>query len=232
MLALHSVDLHYGAAQALWKIDLVAEPGQVTCVLGRNGVGKTSLLKAIVGHHPVSKGRIVWQEKEVQRLRPYDRARRGIAYVPQGREIFPLLTVQENLQTGFAALPRGEKQAISDEIYELFPILKQMRARRGGDLSGGQQQQLAIGRALVTQPKLLVLDEPTEGIQPSIIKDIGRAIDYLRQKGGIAILLVEQYFDFARDLADRFAVMDRGQIVMSGLREEMVEEDVRRRLTV
>ncbi|ESR24860.1 urea ABC transporter ATP-binding subunit UrtE [Lutibaculum baratangense] len=232
MLALHSVDLHYGAAQALRSIELAATPGEVTCVLGRNGVGKTSLLKAIVGHHPVSRGRVVWRDEEVQRLRPYERARRGIAYVPQGREIFPLLSVHENLQTGFAALPRGEKHAISDEIYELFPILKSMRSRRGGDLSGGQQQQLAIGRALVTQPKLLVLDEPTEGIQPSIIKDIGRAIDYLRRKGDIAILLVEQYFDFARDLADGFAVMDRGEIVMSGRREEMVEEDVRRRLTV
>jgi len=232
MLDVDHVNLHYGAAQALRDVSLSAESGQVTCLLGRNGVGKTSLLKAIVGQHPVSAGAIVWEGGDVSGLKPYDRARRGIAYVPQGREIFPLLTVRENLETGFAALGRGVKHVVSDEVFELFPVLKSMQKRRGGDLSGGQQQQLAIARALVSQPRLLVLDEPTEGIQPSIIKDIGRAISYLRDKGDMAILLVEQYFDFARDLADRFAVMDRGEIVLSGTREEMVEEDVRRRLTV
>jgi len=232
MLSVDHVDLHYGAAQALWDVSLTAEPGQVTCLLGRNGVGKTSLLKAVVGQHPVSAGEIVWEGGDVSGLKPYDRARRGIAYVPQGREVFPLLTVRENLETGFAALGRGAKNMVPEEVFELFPVLESMQRRRGGDLSGGQQQQLAIGRALVTRPRLLVLDEPTEGIQPSIIKDIGRAISYLRDKGDMAILLVEQYFDFAKELADRFAVMDRGEIVLSGSREEMVEEDVRRRLTV
>ena len=232
MLNVENVDLHYGAAQALWHVSLTAEPGRVTCLMGRNGVGKTSLLKAIVGQHGISDGRIVWEGQDVSGLRPYDRARRGIAYVPQGREIFPLLSVHENLETGFAAIPRGIRRTIPDEVFELFPVLASMQRRRGGDLSGGQQQQLAIGRALVTRPRLLVLDEPTEGIQPSIIKDIGRAITYLRDKGDMAILLVEQYFDFARDLADTFAVMDRGEIVLAGTREEMVEEDVRRRLTV
>ena len=231
MLDVRDVDLHYGAAQALRKVSLKAEIGRITCLMGRNGVGKTSLLRAIVGHHPVSRGEIGWNGQPVTGLRPFDRARRGIAYVPQGREIFPLLTVKENLETGFAPLKRKE-QTIPDYIYELFPVLKDMLGRRGGDLSGGQQQQLAIGRALVMRPSLLVLDEPTEGIQPSIIKDIGRAIMFLRDRGDMAILLVEQYFDFARDLADDFAVMDRGEIVLSGTRAELVESDVRRYLTV
>ena len=232
MLDVESVDLHYGAAQALRGVSLTAETGLVTCLMGRNGVGKTSLLKAIVGQHPISGGRIMWDGANVSGARAYDRARRGIAYVPQGREIFPLLTVQENLETGYAAMPKGVRRSLPDDIFDLFPVLKSMRRRRGGDLSGGQQQQLAIGRALVTRPRLLVLDEPTEGIQPSIIKDIGRAITYLREQGEMAILLVEQYFDFARDLADTFAVMDRGEIVLSGTRNEMVEDDVRRHLTV
>ena len=231
MLDVRDVDLHYGAAQALRKVSLKAEIGRITCLMGRNGVGKTSLLRAIVGHHPVSRGEIGWNGQPVTGLRPFDRARRGIAYVPQGREIFPLLTVKENLETGFAPLKRKE-QTIPDYIYELFPVLKDMLGRRGGDLSGGQQQQLAIGRALVMRPSLLVLDEPTEGIQPSIIKDIGRAILFLRDRGDMAILLVEQYFDFARDLADDFAVMDRGEIVLSGTRAELVESEVRRYLTV
>src|SRR3954466_11508115 len=182
MLSVENVDLHYGAAQALRGVSLAAETGQVACVLGRNGVGKTSLLRAIVGQQPISKGAILWNGRDVSRLAPYDRARAGIAFVPQGREIFPLLTVKENLETGFAPLKRRDRH-IPGEIYDLFPVLKDMLHRRGGDLSGGQQQQLAIGRALVTRPKLLVLDEPTEGIQPSIIKDIGRAITYLRGKG-------------------------------------------------
>ena len=200
-------------------------------MLGRNGVGKSSLLRAIVGHQPVRFGQIVWQGQDISKLAPHERARRGIAYVPQGREIFPLLSVSENLQTGFAPNARADR-FVPDEIYDLFPILKDMMGRRGGDLSGGQQQQLAIGRALVTRPKLLVLDEPTEGIQPSIIKDIGRAITYLHSKGDMAIVLVEQYFDFARELADDFIVMDRGAVVMSGTRASMVEADVRKRLSV
>ncbi|PSC03497.1 urea ABC transporter ATP-binding subunit UrtE [Alsobacter soli] len=231
MLSVESIDLFYGAAQALRGVSLQAQPGQVTAVLGRNGVGKSSLLRAITGVQPIRSGRIVWKGADLAGLAPYDRARRGVAYVPQGREIFPLLTVKENLETGFAPLPRKER-FVPDEIFDLFPVLKDMLHRRGGDLSGGQQQQLAIGRALVTRPSLLVLDEPTEGIQPSIIKDIGRAIDYLRQRGDMAILLVEQYFEWARDLCDTYAVMDRGQVVLAGSRGEMAESDVRRHLSV
>ncbi|MEQ8710126.1 MAG: urea ABC transporter ATP-binding subunit UrtE [Rhodospirillales bacterium] len=231
MLKLENIDLYYGAAQALRRVSLQAEIGQVTCLLGRNGVGKTSLLRAVVGQHPVAAGQLSWCDEDIIGLAPFDRARRGIACIPQGREIFPLLTVKENLETGYAPLPRKER-FVPDEVFELFPVLADMLGRRGGDLSGGQQQQLAIGRAMVMRPKLLVLDEPTEGIQPSIIKDIGRAISFLRDRGDMAILLVEQYFEFARDLADSFAVMDRGEIVLSGTRAEMNEADVRRRLTV
>lgn len=231
MLKVEGLDVHYGAAQALRSVSLEVPAGKVTVVLGRNGVGKTTLLRAIAGHQPVSAGSIVWNGTLLNGLAPYQRARLGMALVPQGREIFPLLTVRENLQTGFALLKRAERR-IEEEIFELFPVLKSMLNRRGGDLSGGQQQQLAIARALVTRPKLLIFDEPTEGIQPSVIKDIGRAISYLRKKGEMAILLVEQYFEFARDLADRYAVMERGQIVLSGTRAEMVEDDVRSRLAV
>jgi urea transport system ATP-binding protein len=231
MLKVDRIELYYGAAQALRGVSVEAEIGEITCVLGRNGVGKTSLLRAITGHQPISKGTIEWEGKDLGRSAPYDRARAGIAFVPQGREIFPLLSVEENLQTGFAALPRSERY-IPDEIYDLFPVLKDMLRRRGGDLSGGQQQQLAIGRALVTRPRLLVLDEPTEGIQPSIIKDIGRALEYLRAKGTMAILLVEQYFDFARDLADRYAVLDRGEVVIAGTKDEVDPEAVRAKIAV
>jgi urea transport system ATP-binding protein len=231
ILKVQGVELKYGAAQVLRGVELEARKGEVMSLMGRNGVGKTTLLRAIVGYHPISAGTITWQGEQLGTMPPYERARRGIAIVPQGREIFPLLTVAENLQTGLAPLS-GDKRQIDDEIFTLFPVLKSMLRRRGGDLSGGQQQQLAIGRALVMRPRLLVLDEPTEGIQPSIIKDIGRAIDYLRKKGDMAIVLVEQYFEFARDLADRYAVMDRGQVVLSGTRAEMVESDVLRRLSV
>jgi urea transport system ATP-binding protein len=231
MLRVEAIDLHYGAAQALRGVSLEAEQGRITCVLGRNGVGKTSLLRAIVGQQPISAGRIQWNGQDLAGLPGYERARAGIAIVPQGREIFPLLTVRENLETAFAALPRA-KRSVPDEIFELFPVLRDMLGRRGGDLSGGQQQQLAIARAMVMRPKLLILDEPTEGIQPSIIKDIGRAIRYLRDTGNMAIVLVEQFFEFARDLADRFAVMDRGQVVLAGTREGMVEADVRRKLAI
>jgi urea transport system ATP-binding protein len=231
MLTVDSIDLHYGAAQALRRVSLVAKPGEVTCVLGRNGVGKTSLMRAIVGHQPISGGAIRFCGADLAGLRAEERARRGIAYVPQGREIFPLLSVKENLETGFAPLPRSERY-IPEELFDLFPVLKSMLRRRGGDLSGGQQQQLAIARALVTRPKLLVLDEPTEGIQPSIIKDIGRTIAYLRSKGDMAIVLVEQYFDFARELADSWCVMDRGEVTLAGTRETMDADDIRRRMSV
>ena len=233
MLNVESVDLSYGAAQALRAVSLDAEPGKVTCVLGRNGVGKTSLMRAIVGLQSISGGRIEWEGRDISRLSPHDRARRGVAIVPQGREIFPLLTVEENLRTGYAPLARKDRY-VPDAVFDLFPVLKDMLRRRGGDLSGGQQQQLAIGRAMVTRPRLLVLDEPTEGIQPSIIKDIGRAITFLREQGTMAIVLVEQYFDFAKELADRFVVMDRGEVVMSGDRANMAaeEEAVRAKMTV
>lgn len=227
MLDVRNIDLHYGAAQALRGISLHAETGKVTCVLGRNGVGKTSLLRALVGEHPISAGAIEWNGRDLTGLQTYERARAGIAYVPQGREIFPLLTVEENLKTGFAPLPR-EERSIPDDVFSLFPVLGDMLRRRGGDLSGGQQQQLAIGRALVMRPKLLLLDEPTEGIQPSIIKDIGRAISYLRGLGQMAIVLVEQYLDFARELGDHFAVMDRGSIVYESAREHLDEAALRR----
>jgi urea transport system ATP-binding protein len=231
MLEVKQVSLHYGAAIALRKVSLTAQIGEVTCLLGRNGVGKTSLLRAVTGAHSVSGGSIVWDGQDITKLPSFERARRGIAWVPQGRDVFPLLTVKENLETGYAVLPRG-KRRMPDDIFDLFPILKTMLGRRGGDLSGGQQQQLAIARSLVTRPKLLVLDEPTEGIQPSIIKDIGRVISLLRSRGEMAILLVEQYFDFAHELAQRIAVMDRGDIVLWGLRDELDEHDVRRRLSV
>lgn len=231
MLNVAGVDLFYGAAQALRRVSVTAEIGAVTCLMGRNGVGKTSLLRAIVGHQPIAGGSITWEGREIAAMKAAERARLGIGYVPQGRDIFPQLTVRENLETGYAGLKRGERH-VPDYLYELFPILKEMQRRRGGDLSGGQQQQLAIARALVMRPRLLVLDEPTEGIQPSIIKDIGRAITYLRDRGDMAILLVEQYFEFARDLADRFAVLERGEVVMAGRRENMVESEIRRFLVV
>jgi len=231
MLTVTGVDLYYGAAQALRSVSIVAEPGKVTCILGRNGVGKTSLLRALVGQQPIARGRIEWDGEDIAGLPSHERARRGVAFVPQGREIFPLLTVRENLETGFAPLRRRDRE-IPQDVFDLFPVLKDMLRRRGGDLSGGQQQQLAIARALVTRPTLLVLDEPTEGIQPSIIKDIGRAIEYVRSKGTIAIVLVEQYFEFARDLADSFYVMERGEIAMQGTRATMVESEVRRRMSV
>ncbi|PYE87326.1 urea ABC transporter ATP-binding subunit UrtE [Phyllobacterium leguminum] len=231
MLTVENVNLHYGAAQALRGVSLAAEMGKITCVLGRNGVGKSSLLRAITGQHPLSSGSVTFKGVSLGGMPPYNRARQGIGYVPQGREIFPLLTVRENLESGFAPLKRAER-TIPGDIFTLFPVLQSMLSRRGGDLSGGQQQQLAIGRALVTRPKILVLDEPTEGIQPSIIKDIGRAIRYLRDSTGMAILLVEQYLDFCRELADHVYIMDRGEIVHQGLAETLDTPEARRHLTV
>ncbi|MGK2912845.1 MAG: urea ABC transporter ATP-binding subunit UrtE [Porticoccaceae bacterium] len=231
MLDIDRIDLFYGASQALRGVSLQAHKGQVACVMGRNGVGKTSLLRAVAGHQAIKSGAIRWEEQDISSLPAYERARRGIAYVPQGRDIFSQLTVLENLKTGYALLPRTARR-IDDEILVLFPVLKEMLKRRGGDLSGGQQQQLAIARALVTRPRLLILDEPTEGIQPSIIKDIQHVIGLLRDRGDMAILLVEQYFEFARDLADNYIVMERGEVVLSGLGKEMVEADVRRYISV
>jgi urea transport system ATP-binding protein len=231
LLEIQGIDVFYGAAQALKSVSLQAKAGQVTCVLGRNGVGKTTLLRSIAGHIGVTKGSITLAGKPINTLSPTERARAGIGYVPQGREVFPLLTVEENLETGFACLPRDQRH-MPEDIFALFPVLQQMMKRRGGDLSGGQQQQLAIARALVTRPRLLILDEPTEGIQPSIIKDIGRAISYVRDKGEVAVVLVEQYFDFAKELADSFIVMDRGEVILHGDREAMAKTDVRRHLTV
>ena len=231
MLTVCNVDLYYGASQALKGVSLTARKGEVTCVLGRNGVGKTSLIRGLVGHVPLRRGSIEWEGAEISRLTTADRARAGMALVPQGREIFPLLSVEENLKTGLGMLPRTER-TLPDDIFELFPVLRDMLRRRGGDLSGGQQQQLAIGRALATRPRLLILDEPTEGIQPSIIKQIGAAISQLTERGDIAILLVEQFLDFARELADRFVVMDRGEVVMQGRPGELDEDDLQRRLSV
>jgi urea transport system ATP-binding protein len=231
MLEVTDAKLHYGAAQALRGVSIKAEPAKITCVLGRNGVGKTSLMRSIVGHHKLSGGSIQFEGKVLDRSAAYDRARSGISFVPQGREIFPLLTVRENLETGFAPLKRAER-FVPDHVFELFPVLNTMLSRRGGDLSGGQQQQLAIGRALTMRPKLLVLDEPTEGIQPSIIKDIGRAIRFLKESAGIAVLLVEQYLDFCRELADYVYIMDRGLVVHSGPAEDLDLPEVRRHLTV
>ena len=229
MLSVRNLHLCYGAAQILNGVSLEAERGAVTCVLGRNGVGKTSLLRGIVGQHPITKGDIRWDEVSIARKPATARARMGMAFVPQGREIFPQLTVKENLETGFAR--RKRDRFIPGDVFELFPVLKDMLNRRGGDLSGGQQQQLAIGRAMTMRPSLLILDEPTEGIQPSIIKDIGKAITYLRDEKQMAIILVEQYFDFARALADHFAVIDRGSVVAAGPSGELTDE-VRDHLTV
>ncbi len=231
MLNVKSADVFYGASRALSEVSITAERGKVTCVLGRNGVGKTSLIRAIAGLQPVSSGSILFEGQDITRLNTADRARRGIALVPQGREIFSTLTVEENLKTGYACLPRTNRN-MPDEIFDLFPILKSMLKRRGGDLSGGQQQQLAIARALVTRPRLLLLDEPTEGIQPSIIKDIERVIALLRDRGDMAIILVEQYFEFAKKLADQFVVLNRGKTVLAGDKKGLQSDAVRAHLTV
>lgn len=230
-LSINAIDLHYGAAQALKSVSIECRPGRITAVLGRNGVGKSSTLRAITGINNISAGEITFGEEVLRKAPPYKRARMGIGYVPQGREIFPLLTVKENLETGYAGIPRADK-TIPPYIFDLFPVLKSMLGRRGGDLSGGQQQQLAIGRALVTRPKVLVLDEPTEGIQPSIIKDIGRALQFLRDEKGMTILLVEQFLDFCREIADDIYVMDRGEIQHAGPASDLDLPEVRRHLMV
>jgi urea transport system ATP-binding protein len=232
MLQVEGVNQYYGSSHTLRGVSLAVEKGQCLALLGRNGVGKTTLLKCLMGVLPVARGKVTWNGRDITKLKPHQRARAGIAYVPQGREIFARLTVEENLTMGMATLPAREAATISGEVYELFPVLKEMKHRRGGDLSGGQQQQLAIARAMLQKPGLIILDEPTEGIQPSIIKDIGRVIRLLRERGDIGILLCEQYFDFAHELADKFVVMSRGEVVASGGAEEMGGEHVRRHLAV
>lgn len=231
LLQVEGVDLFYGLSQILYGVSMEARAGQVTCVMGPNGVGKTSLLKAIVGQQPVTSGRVLLAGRSITDEAPFLRARAGIAYVPQGREIFPLMSVEENLRTGFDCLPRADRR-VPEFVFELFPILRDFLRRRGGDLSGGQQQQLAIARALITRPKVLILDEPTEGIQPNIIQDIGNVIRRLKAQGDIAILLVEQYFDFAADLADHFHVMRRGEVVLAGPASAVDAAQVKALITV
>ena len=229
-LSVNNINLFYGASHCLRGVTLGAVPGCITCVLGRNGVGKSSLMRSIVGLERVRSGRITWEGRDITTLAPAERARAGIGYVPQGREIFPFLTVRENIETALAAAPRGA--SVPDDIFDLFPILEDFLRRRGGDLSGGQQQQLAIARALTARPRLLILDEPTEGIQPNVIKDIARVIRHLAKDRGMALVLVEQYFDFARSLADRIAVMVRGEVALEGPAHELDDEAVQKLLTV
>ena len=230
MLTVKNINQYYGGSHILRDVSLQSQLGKVTVLLGRNGVGKTTLLKSLVGLVPIKTGTIEFDGKPIHGATPYDRARSGIGFVPQGREIFARLTVEENLRMGLAY--KSARTAIPAELYELFPVLKQMLNRRGGDLSGGQQQQLAIARALAAKPKLLILDEPTEGIQPSIIKDIGRVIRLLANRGDMAILLVEQYYDFAQELADDYLVMERGEFIARGLGKDMEAHGVRQLVAI
>lgn len=232
MLEVTSVNQYYGGSHTLRGVSLSLKRGECLALLGRNGVGKTTLLKCLMGVLPVASGSVMLDGHNVTKLAPHQRAARGMAYVPQGRDIFARLTVEENIVMGMATQPAAKARRIKDEVFELFPVLRTMLNRRGGDLSGGQQQQLAIARALVAEPSLIILDEPTEGIQPSIIKDIGRVIHMLRQRGDIGILLCEQYFDFAKELADQFVVLSRGEVVASGDRAHIDGDDVRKHLSV
>lgn len=227
MLQVSELNQYYGGSHILRGLSFETRPGEITCLLGRNGVGKTTLLKCLMGLIPAKSGTISWQDKTINTRKPHQRVQAGIAYVPQGREIFPRLTVEENLLMGLARFSGSGAKQVPEEIYQLFPVLKEMKQRRGGDLSGGQQQQLAIGRALACKPQLLILDEPTEGIQPSVIKEIGAVIRQLAQRGDMAILLVEQFYDFAAELADNYLVMSRGEIIQRGRGENMEAEGVR-----
>jgi len=230
MLTIKNINQYYGGSHILRDVSIEARAGEVTVVLGRNGVGKTTLLKSLMGLVPIKTGSIEFGGRALQHATPYERARAGIGFVPQGREIFARLSVEENLRMGLATRPGGT--AIPQELFELFPVLRQMLHRRGGDLSGGQQQQLAIARALAAGPRLLVLDEPTEGIQPSIIKDIGRVIRMLADRGDMAILLVEQYYDFAQELADAYVVMERGEVIARGAGKDMAANGVRQLVAI
>lgn len=232
MLKIDTLHQYYGGSHILRGLSFEARVGEVTCLLGRNGVGKTTLLRCLMGLVPVRDGSIEWEGKPITALKPQQRVHAGIAYVPQGREIFPRLSVEENLLMGLSRFPAGEAREVPAFIYELFPVLEQMKQRRGGDLSGGQQQQLAIGRALASRPRLLILDEPTEGIQPSVIKEIGAVIRRLAERGDMAILLVEQFYDFAEALADQYLVMARGEIIQRGRGENMQAEGVRGLVTI
>ncbi|MGH8487250.1 MAG: urea ABC transporter ATP-binding subunit UrtE, partial [Pseudomonas sp.] len=223
---------YYGGSHILRGLSFEAKVGEVTCLLGRNGVGKTTLLRCLMGLLPTREGSVQWEGQTITGFKPHQRVQAGIAYVPQGREIFPRLTVEENLLMGLSRFSAGQAKSVPPFIYELFPVLQQMKHRRGGDLSGGQQQQLAIGRALASQPRLLILDEPTEGIQPSVIKEIGAVISKLAARGDMAILLVEQFYDFAAELADQYLVMSRGEIVQAGRGENMEAEGVRGLVTI
>lgn len=232
MLNVQNINQYYGSSHTLRGITMSVKQGECMALLGRNGVGKTTLLQCLMGVQPLASGSIHFDGKDISKLAPHARAALGMAYVPQGREIFARLTVEENILMGMATKPSQQAKRIKNEIFDLFPVLRTMLSRRGGDLSGGQQQQLAIARALVAEPKLIIFDEPTEGIQPSIIKDIGRVIRLLRDRGDIAILLCEQYFDFARELADRFVVLSRGEVVAQGDQTQMDSEDVKKHLSV
>ncbi|MBJ8364131.1 urea ABC transporter ATP-binding subunit UrtE [Citrobacter cronae] len=227
MLQVNELNQYYGGSHILRGVSFEARIGEVTCLLGRNGVGKTTLLKCLMGLIPARSGSVLWQEKNVTHWKPHQRVRAGVAYVPQGRDIFPRLTVEENLLLGLSRFSAQDARRVPDDIYALFPVLQEMKYRRGGDLSGGQQQQLAIGRALASHPQLLILDEPTEGIQPSVIKEIGQVISQLAHRGDMAILLVEQFYDFAQQLADKYLLMSRGSIIQSGFGENMESEGVR-----
>ena len=227
MLQVKDLNQYYGGSHILRGLSFDTTPGEITCLLGRNGVGKTTLLKCLMGVIPAKSGTIHWQGKLINQRKPHQRVQQGIAYVPQGREIFPRLTVEENLLMGLSRFSGRQAKSVPEEIYDLFPVLREMKQRRGGDLSGGQQQQLAIGRALACKPQLLILDEPTEGIQPSVIKEIGVVIRGLASRGDMAILLVEQFYDFAAELADRYLVMSRGTIVQRGRGDEMEAQGVR-----
>ncbi len=227
MLQVEKLHQYYGGSHILRGLSFEARVGEVTCLLGRNGVGKTTLLKCLMGLIPAKEGSVTWEDQAITQFKPHQRVHAGIAYVPQGREIFGRLSVEENLLMGLSRFPGSQAKEVPAFIYELFPVLDEMKLRRGGDLSGGQQQQLAIGRALASQPRLLILDEPTEGIQPSVIKEIGAVIKKLAARGDMAILLVEQFYDFAAELADQYLVMARGEIIQQGRGETMHDEGVR-----